>query len=255
MNEDEQQQGLTEAEVTSDTRFGPRPPHKDHVHINSPYESRRIPPSGDVSPDGTRSWPQPSNSSRMLVWGGVAVAAAALTAGAVLAGKYVGTLMSEGGDKPRPPAPRHEDMLAEARQTRRDYQRDLEEAAARGRAEGEAAIRREAARRRAELKSGEARVRSDTRRATRRAKGLVEDIEDNTQRLHNSVGSVFNSLGAAVTGFRSVAGQAGSIMREFNDTAQMIRGFLDKTVTQAKDSAKEAGEKVADEVKRRTHNL
>lgn len=241
MNEDENERDLTEAEVTSQTRFGPRPPPKGQVRHRFPLESRHIPPSGDVSPDGSRPWPQPSNTSRVLVWGGIAIAAAALTAGAVIAGRQVGSMIA-GDDSPRPA-------------TGRDHQRELAEAAARGRAEGAEALRREAARRRAAAKAGEARMKSETRRVQRRAKGLVEDIAENTHRLNSSVGSLFSSLGAAMTGFRSVAGQSSSILREFSETAQTIRAFLDKSAKNAKATAEDAAEKVKDEVQRRTHNL
>lgn len=47
-------------------------------------ESRRIPPSGRVSPDGKRIWPQPSRSSQMIVYGSIALAAAGGTAGLLL---------------------------------------------------------------------------------------------------------------------------------------------------------------------------
>ena len=67
-----------------------------------PDESRRVPPHGPVSPDGSRAWPQPSQTSRLIVYGGVALAVAGLTAGTVLLGRKLA-----GSDAPAPadPAP------------------------------------------------------------------------------------------------------------------------------------------------------
>lgn len=60
----------------------------------SPYESRAIPPSGDVSPDGTRAYPAPSLTAKVVTYGGAAVAAAALTAGGVLAVRKIADMVS-----------------------------------------------------------------------------------------------------------------------------------------------------------------
>ncbi len=58
----------------------------------SPYPSQRIPPHGDVSPDGTRAWPRPSLAARIVIWGGVGLASAAAVAGtALLARKIAGS--------------------------------------------------------------------------------------------------------------------------------------------------------------------
>lgn len=74
------------------------PPHG--FRPSGPDESRRIPPHGPVSPDGRHAWPQPSRASRLIVYGGVALAAAGLTAGAVLLGRKLA-----GSDAPAPVAP------------------------------------------------------------------------------------------------------------------------------------------------------
>ena len=79
----------TGADETSETRFGPRPVPEGHRHPAGPSESRRIPPHGDVSPDGSRVWPRPSPTAKWLVWGGTALAAAAVTAGTVIVARQL----------------------------------------------------------------------------------------------------------------------------------------------------------------------
>ena len=86
---------LTDADVTSETRFGPRPVPEGHRRPHVAPQPRRIPPHGDVSPDGKHTWPKPSRSARWLTWGGTAIAAAAVTAGAVLAARHVADLLSD----------------------------------------------------------------------------------------------------------------------------------------------------------------
>ncbi len=85
----------TGADTPGDTRFGPRPVPKGHRHPAGPSESRRIPPHGDVSPDGHRVWPRPSPTAKWLVWGGTALAAAAVTVGAVIAARHVLDALSD----------------------------------------------------------------------------------------------------------------------------------------------------------------
>lgn len=63
-----------------------------------PDESRPVPPHGPVSPDGRHAWPQPSQTSRVIVYGGVVLAAAGLTAATVLLGRKL-----MGSDEPAPP--------------------------------------------------------------------------------------------------------------------------------------------------------
>ncbi len=67
----------------------------------SPYPSQRIPPHGDVSPDGTRAWPRPSLAAKIVVWGGVGLAAAAAVAGTGLLVQKIGG-SPENGPAPRP---------------------------------------------------------------------------------------------------------------------------------------------------------
>lgn len=80
-------------------------PH-DRAHASAaprpggPDESRRVPPHGPVSPDGRQAWPQPSQTARVVVYGGVVLAAAGLTAATVLLGRKL-----MGSDEPAPPPP------------------------------------------------------------------------------------------------------------------------------------------------------
>ena len=91
----------TEADRTSQTRFGPRPVPKGHIPHGQRHESRRVIPHGDVSPDGKRAWPRPSLTARLIVWGGTGIAVAAATAGTVLAMRHVADLVAgEPGPKP-----------------------------------------------------------------------------------------------------------------------------------------------------------
>ncbi|WP_199260882.1 hypothetical protein [Paracoccus binzhouensis] len=191
------EQDRNETEVTGETRFGPRPVPEGHRRPSSPYESRRIPPHGDVSPDGTRPWPHPSRSARWLVWGGTALAAAALTAGTVIAARRVVELLSEDTPPRRreTPAPH----LAEAN-----------------------AAAREAARRRTEAEHNRPRRRRPPRQS------LMQEVEANSASLAQGVESVMRSVDSAMAGFRSVAGQASAVMREFGDAAALARGIFDR---------------------------
>lgn len=200
----------TEADETSQTRFGPRPVPEGHRRPSGPMESRRIPPHGDVSPDGSHPWPHPSPGAKWLVWGGTGLVAAALTAGTVIAARHLIDLVSEkDGDPRRPAAPR--DSLPPR------Y-------AASGRDMREPPAPRRPERIRAEAKPG--RPPRPARRAPRQ--GLLQEVEANTASLTHGVENVMQALTAALTGFRTVAGQAGTIMREFGDAATLVREIIDR---------------------------
>ncbi|MFO1163897.1 MAG: hypothetical protein U1E55_01710 [Paracoccus sp. (in: a-proteobacteria)] len=125
----------TDADTASDTRFGPRPVPEGHRRPSGPTESRRIPPHGDVSPDGRHVWPRPSATAKWLVWGGTALGVAALTAGTVIAARHVLGLSS--GDENRPRArgsvaPRFADLSPEEREAMRQRARARESLSAPG---------------------------------------------------------------------------------------------------------------------------
>ena len=263
---------------------------------NSPYESRRIPPSGDVSPDGQRIWPRPSLAAKVLVWGGTGIAAAALTAGTILAARRLGEIAGGGShhreDAPRPQsraaaappvrtappasspahlAPRFADLADEARDAMiaRSRHRELEDALAAAEMRAKAA---EEALRRARIEA-----RSKARhRARPKAQSLLSEVESNTRKIGSSAESTINSLGAALTGFRAVASQAGSIIGDFDNAARLIRGLLAQgkeaagqmaskakdgahdavdAARDAKDAARDKAQETADAAERRMHRL
>ncbi|WJS84440.1 hypothetical protein [Paracoccus sp. TOH] len=210
-SQDEPPADHTEADVTSETRFGPRPVPEGHRRPAAHHESRRIPPHGDVSPDGTRPWPHPSRGAKWLTWGGTTLAAAALTAGTVIAARRVIDLLSE-DEPPRRRgslAPRFAEMDQAEREAmrRRTLQREAEAA-------------REAARIRAEAERGRPRPRRQPRQS------LMQEVDANTASLAQGVESVMRSVSSAMAGFRSVAGQATTIMQEFGDAAALAQGIF-----------------------------
>lgn len=216
----------------------------------SPFAPQRTLPHGDVSLDGKRAWPQPSMTSRVLTYGGAALAAAAVTAGAVLAVRKVADLVS-GNDE----LDRTADRAAEKARARvydadrgrapafadlSEREREAMRARARRRAEEDSAS---AARLRAEANRGDGRARrrdaetSDAPRPMRARRphppqanplGFLGDIDQTAQRLAQNVNGVVGSIGAALAAFRSVSGQAEGIIRDFGDTADQIRGFLNR---------------------------
>lgn len=181
---------LTDADVTSETRFGPRPVPPGHRRPAEPPHSRPSPPHGDVSPDGRRAYPRPSRSAKWIVWGGTGLAAAALTAGTVIAARRIVDLVSGHDDRPTP----------------RPYRPD------------------EAPRPRMHLSMPEEPAEPERPRPPRR--NLMQEIESNTATLTNSVDNVMRSVSAAVTGFRSVASQASAIVQEFGEAAELVRDII-----------------------------
>ncbi|MCV2446871.1 hypothetical protein [Paracoccus sp. DMF] len=205
----------TEADAPSDTRFGPRPVPPGHRGPHDAPESRRIPPHGAVSPDGSRPWPQPSRSARWLVWGGTALTAAALTAGTVIAARQVMHALSD-------PSP-HRDLPPKAQ--RMAAMPDPEREALRRRAE----TRDRAEDARAEqLRAAAAQARPRPRKPAPRV-GLMQEIEANTASLTKGVDNVMQALTAGMTGFRTVAAQASDIMREFGDAAALVQDILGRS--------------------------
>lgn len=212
----------TEAEATSQTRFGPRPVPEGQRHPAGPQELRRIPPHGDVSPDGSRAWPRPSPAAKWLVWGGTALAAAAVTAGTVIAARHLLDAASGPRRKTGPErsmAPRFADLTPEERAAMRrrvrDRDRDDEEARrlARLRAAAEA-----------EAEADPTHARPRRRPAPRPS--LMQEVEANTTSLQNGLENVMQALDTAVSGFRTVAGQTSGILREFDGAAGLIRGIF-----------------------------
>lgn len=220
------------------------PPYGRDEHIDrsqetyqpSPHASRVTPPSGKVAPDGKRSYPQPARSSKLLVWGGIGVAAAAVTAGSILGVRAIVDAVS-GNDEddaveaarrrakarrrhgqPRPmprnafSGPRDGGVRDGGQRVARD---DGERTAARDEARREERERIERERRRA--------------RATAQRPGFSTQVEDVARTIRNTLGTVT----AAIEGFRSVSGQAGSIMNEFRGAADTVRTMFDSDQARA----------------------
>lgn len=204
----------TDADIETDTRFGRRPVPEGHRRPRGPAESRRIPPHGDVSPDGGRVWPRPSATAKWLVWGGTALGAAALTAGTVIAARH---LLGHSADDDRAAqprsrvAPRFAELSPQEREAMRERARARES---------------QDARRAARLRAEALHNAPPNTRPQRRQPGLLQEVEANTSSMSNGVDNVMRSLGAAMTGFRTVAAQAGAIMREFGDAADLVRGIM-----------------------------
>lgn len=298
MQDDDDTRPLTEAERISQTRFGARPIPKGHRRAKTADEDyRRIPPHGDVSPDGQRIWPQPSAAAKLLVWGGTAAAAVAVTAGTALVLRRVTDALSGDTSKPRPKPARARptrhgfaDVGPESRrpqQSRRDNtddDRPVQERAhrearpetARPETGGSKGDRFEDAQFRNHRRDDRMRDAQDVARGAsyprearhplnqdeefrprrrprrRKPRNLIAEFEDNSRRMTQSVDGVFGSLGTAVTGFLSVARQAGTIMREFGDAADLVRAVMDSARKPAPEEPRTASDADKD---RRTHNL
>lgn len=199
--------------------FGEPIDRSQETYRPSPYPSQKPLPHGRVSPDGRRAWPEPSLTSRVLVWGGAAIAAAALTAGGILAVRKVADMVT-GNDE----IDRDADRAAE-------QARERVWKAARGEHDPEPP--RDHPRRRAEQPRERMRAPSSDRptgpRGPRRSSqpsSFLGEIEQTAQRMTHGIQGVASALSSAVAGFRSVAGQAESVVREFTATADQIRSLL-----------------------------
>lgn len=204
---------LTEADRTSQTRFGPRPVPEGHKTA-SPYPHRKmvsskIPPSGRVSPDGRSAWPEPSTAAKVVVWGGVALGMAGIAAAASLAVRAL-----SGDDRapepayrprnggPRPVAPR----FAELDEDDREAVRRRVRAQARDDS-------RHAARLRAEAGRG-------------RGGNIAKDLTRTATDLSEGLNGVAQSLVGAFQSFRGVSHQATSIVGDFVAAADQLRAVL-----------------------------
>lgn len=205
--------GLTEADRTSETRFGPRPVPGGHQKPKG-IQSRRAVPSGRVSPDGRSAYPTPALSTKIAVWGGVAVGMAGGTAAAIFAIRKLAEAIS--GDSPsgrhdrKSMAPRFREMDESERDAMRQRVRaqDRED-------------RQEFARLRAQASQNRQRTRP-----SRQKGNFVEDLIQTSTKLSESLEGVAKSVSVAMDGFRSVARQATEVVSEFADTADQLRAAL-----------------------------
>lgn len=207
---------MTEADRTSETRFGPRPVPPGHHGPKPSLQSRRVIASGRMSPDGRSSYPAPSLGAKIAVWGGVAVGVAGGTAAAVLAVRKIADAMSgdsgSGQFRRQYNAPRFVEMDEDERESMRRRVRDQDRA-----------DRQDVARLRAEA----SRHRHDGKPRSRKPKGnFVEDLIQTSTRLSESLEGIAKSVSVAMDGFRGVARQATEVVAEFADTADQLRAAL-----------------------------
>ncbi|TJZ91537.1 hypothetical protein FA743_10555 [Paracoccus gahaiensis] len=206
---------MTEADRTSQTRFGPRPVPKAHKTA-SPYAHRkmvssRIPPSGKVSPDGKQSWPEPSTTAKVVVWGGVALGVAGIAAAISMA------VQSLSGDDDAP-APRRRADGARSNGPRpaapRFAEMDEDD--------------REAMRRRVRAQALEDNHRSAQARskAGRGKANVAKDLTRTATDLSQGLNGVAQSLLAAFQSFRGVSHQATGIVGEFVAAADQLRAIM-----------------------------
>ncbi|WEF22900.1 hypothetical protein [Paracoccus sp. S3-43] len=206
----------TEADRTSQTRFGPRPVPPGH-HVS---QSRRVIPSGRVSPDGRPSHPTPSTGAKIALWGGVALGVAGGTAAAIFAIRKIAEAISD-DEGPRPShharprrnhaAPRFARMDEEEREAMRRRVRDQDRE-----------DRQEVARLRAEA----ARRRPAPAAPRRKKENFAEGLIETSTRLSQGLEGVAKSVALAVESFRGVAGQATGIVQEFAAAADQLRSAL-----------------------------
>lgn len=205
---------MTEADRTSQTRFGPRPVPAGH-HAS---QSRRVIPSGRVSPDGRSSYPAPSTGTKIALWGGVALGVAGGTAAAIFAIRKIAEAISD-NEGPRPPhharrdhaAPRFARLDEEEREAMRRRVRDQDRE-----------DRQEVARLRAEA----ARRRPAPAAPRRKKENFAESLIETSTRLSQGLEGVAKSMAVAVESFRGVAGQATGIVQEFAGAADQLRSAL-----------------------------
>lgn len=195
----------------------------------SPHAARRTIPSGRVSPDGKRNWPQSSLTSKIVIFGGMGIAAAAATAGAVLAVKAIVDAVAgdddeddaieaarqraraRAGSSGRPtykPRPSPAMGFADTRGSGNDWDRRREER------EREERRRRDAARRRPPAPA-------------QQAGSVVDTVNETVSSVTHGVRDVLSTVTAAIEGFRAVAAQAGDVMADFNRAADQVKSMIE----------------------------
>lgn len=209
---------MTEADRDSETRFGIRPVPEGHrtaaPYAHRPMRSSRIPPSGPVSPDGRRTWPAPSGTAKVIVWGGVALGLAGIAAGTAMAVQAL-----SGDDRPN-------DRQKHDRSWRNDDPRALAPRyAGLDEDEREAMRRRVRAQARRDAEAGAA-VRARASRSRKSGGNFAQDLTRTANELSTGLNSVAQSLVSAFDAFRKVASQAQGIVGEFTTAADEFRGML-----------------------------
>ena len=198
---------LTEADRTSQTRFGPRPVPDGHRSAgqHGAGGTRRIPPHGPVSPDGRHARPRPSTAAMVIVWGGVALGVAGLTAATAIAARRL-TGTDEPAPRPRGPvrAPRFAEMNEDEREE----------------------MRRRVRAQALEDDRQAARLRADAARTRRPRGNVAQDLTRTATELTDSLNGVARSISDAFDSFRGVSRQANSILADFVVASDQLRAIL-----------------------------
>jgi len=201
---------LTEADRTSQTRFGPRFVPEGH-RTPSPFPHRKmvssaVPPSGNVSPDGKENWPEPSLGAKIVVWGGMALGVAGITAAsAIAARKLIGSDHAPAA-RPRGPAP-VAPRFAELDEDEREAMRRRVRAQAR------------------EDSTQAARLRSQAGQGREKA-NFAKDLTRTATELTDGLNGVAQSLVTAFDSFRGVSRQATTIVGDFVAAADQLKSMV-----------------------------
>ena len=256
--------------IPQDRGLGRPVDRRQEMYEPSPFAAQKVLPHGDVTPDGSRPWPKPSMTSRVLVYGGAAVAAAAVTAGAVLAVRTIADRISGNDDldrdaeraaekararvydagRGRYAAPRFAGLTEVERNAMRARARarmsEDDEARSRLRAragapnpnnDGAYDQRADQGRTRSDLGGPAMRPRRPRPQPKPKPTNLLGDIEHTAQSLTRNINGIVGAIGSAVAAFRTVAAQAEGVVKEFHGTADQIRGFLGSAGRSASDAA------------------
>lgn len=204
--------GPTEADRTSQTRFGPRPvpqPGLKQPGLKQPPLKRRDGQTPRrIITNGREAFPEPSTTAKAVVWGGVALGFAGLTAATAL----VVRKLTDDGTEDRPA---YRPSQGPATAPRFAHLEDDEREAMRRRVRAQA---QEDARHAAQLRARAARGR----KKPNAAHSLTRTATDLSQGLNG----VAQSLVSAFQSFRGVSHQATSIVGEFVAAADQLRSIL-----------------------------
>lgn len=210
---------LTDADRDSQTRFGVRPVPEGH---RKPFPGK---PFSGMSV-GRKSIPSPRDqtplTAKIVVWGGVALGMAGVTAATIMATRKLAGL-SDDDDRPEHPgrdrsrpydrtslAPRFADMDEDDREAMRRRVRDQAR-----RDERDVAARRAAMTRPNPPK--------------KRQRNIADELTHTASGVSAGLDSVTRSLSGAFDGFRGVASQATGLIGEFAFAADQIRSILHGT--------------------------
>lgn len=189
---------LTEADRTSDTRFGPRPVPPGHQTARD----HKL-----YAPDArARYGNRPATiSTKVIVWGGVALGVAGATAAALRLAEMIGDSGPQRRDprpaRPRPPASYDRDDREDRAYTDRSRREPAADFAAVS-----------AQRDRPARSKPRGNIATDLTRT-------ADDLAQGLDRVAKSIGTAFDS-------FRGVASQASGIVAEFAGVAQQVRQAL-----------------------------